>query len=81
MVFSDRKSNENQRKSETSLTVGSHFDINNAGKILAEGRRETKEERSTRIELTVAAAELSQRISYMHDIKMELLGLKPKVKE
>ena len=59
LVFTDRKSNENQRKSETSITVGSQFDINNTVKILAEGRRETKEERSTRIELTVAAAEVS----------------------
>ena len=81
MLSSDRKSNENQRKSDASLTVGSHFDVNNAGIILAEGRRETIEERSTRIELTVAAAEVAQRISFMHDIKMELLGLKPKVTE
>ena len=36
------------------------------------------EEKSTRIQLTVAAAEVAQRISFMQDIRMELLGLKPK---
>ena len=47
----------------------------------AEGRRETVEEKSTRIQLTVAAAEVAQRISFMQEIRNELLGSKPKVRE